>query len=100
MGGAYQPQGHVHFLVHHLDFGYTLQEAIDTPRWRHQGGTLSFLEHGSPEAWAEGLRAKGHLVRGTGGSLFGGAQAIRVDPETGTFFGASDSRKDGAAIGF
>ncbi len=100
MGGAYQPQGQVHLLVHHLDFGYTLQEAVDMPRWRHQGGTLSFLEHGSPEAWAEGLRQKGHLIRGTGGSLFGGAQAIGVDPETGTYFGASDSRKDGAAIGY
>lgn len=100
MGGAYQPQGHVHLLVHHLDFGYTLQEAVDAPRWRHQVGTLSFLEHGSPEAWAEGLRAKGHMVRGMGGALFGGAQAIRVDPATGTYFAASDPRKDGAAIGF
>lgn len=100
MGGAYQPQGHVHLLVHHLDFGYTLQEAVDAPRWRHQAGTLSFLEHGSPEAWAEGLRARGHLVRDTGGALFGGAQAIMVDPATGTYFAASDPRKDGAAIGY
>lgn len=100
MGGAYQPQGHVHLLVNHLDFGYGLQEAVDLPRWRHQGGALSFIEHGAPQAVAEGLRAKGHNVRGIGPSMFGGAQAILVHPRTGSYFGASDSRKDGAAIGF
>lgn len=100
MGGDYQPQGHVQLLVNHLDFGYSIQEAISMPRWLHQGGRLSFLEYGTPESVAQGLRDRGHTVRGGSGGLFGGAQAILVDPVTGTYFGASDPRKDGAALGY
>jgi gamma-glutamyltranspeptidase / glutathione hydrolase len=100
MGGAYQPQGQVHLLVQHLDFGHTLQEAVDLPRWLHQTGSLSFLEYGTPEWVADGLRDRGHVIRGASGALFGGAQAILVDPATGTYFGASDPRKDGAALGY
>ena len=48
----------------------------------------------------EGLRRLGHDVVPSDASEFGGAQAILVDPETGTYFGASDPRKDGAAIGY
>ena len=100
MGGAMQPQGHVQFLLGHLDFGLGLQEAVDVPRWRHYSGTRVGIEHGTPRATMEGLRALGHDVRPSSGGSYGGAQAILVDPDTGTYIGASDPRKDGAALGY
>jgi gamma-glutamyltranspeptidase/glutathione hydrolase len=42
----------------------------------------------------------GHRATYSGGGSFGGSQVIMVDPATGTYFGASDPRKDGAAIGY
>ncbi len=100
MGGTMQPQGHVQFLLSHLDFGLGIQEAIDAPRWRHTASTDLLVEHGTPRSTIEALRALGHTVVPSHGSRFGGAQAILVDPTTGTYFGASDPRKDGAAIGY
>ena len=100
MGGPMQPQGHVQFLLSHLEFGLGIQEAIDAPRWRHTTGTELLVEHGTPRSTIEALRSLGHTVVPSHGSHFGGAQAILVDPETGTYFGASDPRKDGAAMGY
>jgi gamma-glutamyltranspeptidase/glutathione hydrolase len=100
MGGEMQPQGHVQFLLSHLDFGLTIQEAIDTPRFNHLAGLEVRLEHGTPRETMEALEARGHKVIPSAGLFFGGAQAILVDPATGTFLGASDPRKDGGALGF
>jgi gamma-glutamyltranspeptidase/glutathione hydrolase len=100
MGGPFQPQGHVQLLTGLIDFGLTPQEAIDSPRWRHTEGTQVLLEHGTPRATAEALAARGHEVEPAGGFAFGGAQAILVDPATGSFIGASDPRKDGCALGY
>ena len=41
----------------------------------------------------------GHKVNYSLGS-FGGYQAIKYDDELGVYFGASESRKDGNAIGY
>jgi len=100
MGGAMQPQGHVQFLLAHLDHGLPIQEAIDTPRWRHMAGLEVRLEHGTPRSTFEALEALGHKVRPANLSDFGASQAILVDPDTGTYYGASDPRRDGMAIGY
>jgi len=100
MGGPMQPQGQVQVLLAHLEHGLTMQEAIDLPRWRHMAGREVRLEHGMAHRTARGLAALGHRVRPAGGEEFGGAQAIVVDPGTGTYLGASDPRKDGAALGY
>jgi gamma-glutamyltranspeptidase/glutathione hydrolase len=42
---------------------------------------------------------KGHHVEWALGP-YGGYQAIRRDPESGVYFGASESRKDGQAAGY
>ena len=110
MGGAMQPQGHVQVLVNMIDFGMNLQEAGDAPRIRHDGsseptdevmrdGGEVILEAGySPEA-VKALQARGHKVTVANDGDFGGYQAIRRD-EKGVYFGASESRKDGAAQGY
>jgi gamma-glutamyltranspeptidase/glutathione hydrolase len=42
---------------------------------------------------------RGHHLRFDLGG-YGGYQAIMRDPETGVYYGASESRKDGCAIGY
>ena len=101
MGGDMQPQGHVQLVTSHIDGGLTVQEAADRPRWRHSHDKV-FLEWGHSAATVDALKSWGHKVSLGGGpaSGYGGAQIIMVDPETGTYFGASDPRKDGAALGY
>jgi gamma-glutamyltranspeptidase/glutathione hydrolase len=109
MGGDMQPQGHVQIIVNMVDFGMNLQEAGDAPRFYHTGsseptgtvmttgGTLS-LESGVPWQVRLELTRKGHTIEEPG--YFGGYQAVARDPETGILSGASESRKDGCAIGY
>ncbi|MDD8012041.1 MAG: gamma-glutamyltransferase [Acidobacteriota bacterium] len=110
MGGDMQPQGHVQILCNIIDFGMNLQEAGDAPRFRHagssepdgsrmaDGGTL-FLESGiEPEVVRELVR-RGHKV-GRSASEFGGYQGIWLDWDRRILIGASESRKDGCAIGY
>jgi gamma-glutamyltranspeptidase / glutathione hydrolase len=110
MGGDMQPQGHVQVLVNMIDFGMNLQEAGDAPRLRHDGsssptdevmtdgGELA-LEPGFDPAVIRELERRGHRMAGKRGD-FGGYQAIRRDPATSVYAGASESRKDGHAAGF
>ena len=110
MGGAMQPQGHVQVLVNLIDFGMNLQEAGDAPRVRHDGsseptdevmrdGGQVVLETGASPATVKALEARGHRVKVENDGDFGGYQAILRD-EHGVYFGASESRKDGAAQGY
>tara|TARA_B100001057_G_scaffold493708_1_gene588771 strand:+ start:3733 stop:5418 length:1686 start_codon:yes stop_codon:yes gene_type:complete len=110
MGGAMQPQGHAQIVINLIDFGMNLQEAGDAPRIRHvsnqqptggemfDGGELS-LESGFNYKEIRKLMKYGHKVIFSLGS-FGGYQAIMYDHELGVYFGASESRKDGLAIGY
>lgn len=110
MGGSMQPQGHVQVLCNILDFGMNIQEAGDVPRFRHggssqpSGGDMSsggfvYLESGIPAETCRGLMKRGHRFVGTVGG-FGGYQGIWRDPDTGVLAGATESRKDGCAIGY
>ncbi len=112
MGGSFQPQGHMQVLINLLDYGMNLQEAGDAARLFHEGGkqptsvnqdplgTL-FVEPGIPHASLERLEKMGHNVKVIEeGVMFGGYQAIWRDPQTGVYTGATEMRKDGAAIGY
>ncbi|TQM16708.1 gamma-glutamyltransferase 2 [Pseudoxanthomonas sp. 3HH-4] len=112
MGGAMQPQGHVQIVMNLVDFGMTLQEAGDAPRVQHDGSTepvgsatamtdggVVQLESGFPYETVRALMDKGHHVEWALGP-YGGYQAIKRDPETGVYYGASESRKDGQAAGY
>jgi gamma-glutamyltranspeptidase/glutathione hydrolase len=119
-----QPQGHVQILCNIIDFGMNVQEAGDAARFHHQGSTeptapLSArgeaatgtsisrmtaggwvaLESGVPMDTQRGLAHKGHDVRFESDG-FGGYQGIMYDARRDTYFGGSDSRKDGQAAGY
>ena len=110
MGGAMQPQGHAQIVINLIDFGMNLQEAGDAPRIRHvsnqqptggemlDGGKLS-LESGFDYKEIRQLMKYGHKIIYDLGS-FGGYQAIMYDNESGVYYGASESRKDGSAMGY
>jgi gamma-glutamyltranspeptidase / glutathione hydrolase len=106
MGGDMQVQGHVQILINMIDFGMSLQEAGDAPRVKHLGtfpyrgkvtpGEIQ-LESGFPYETIRALMMIGHKV-GYTYDAYGGYQAIML--RNGVYYGASDSRKDGAALGY
>lgn len=111
MGGDMQPQGHVQVLVNLLDFKMGLQEAGDAPRVRHtgsstptgqsadeQGGTV-YAESGIDDPTRSELARRGHELS-TDKADFGGYQAIWYDAQRGVYYGATESRKDGVALGY
>lgn len=110
MGGDMQPQGHVQVLTDIIDFGMNIQEAGDAARWRHYGGSevtgepstgvgTVEMESGFDPAVKAELEKRGYeIVPGTGG--FGGYQAILWDAKHHVYWGASEMRKDGEAIGY
>jgi gamma-glutamyltranspeptidase/glutathione hydrolase len=98
MGGQYQSTGHARFVSNMVDYGMDAQAAIDAPRCFAEDGELQVERGYAPEV-VKGLAALGHNVVEPETAI-GGAQAIRIDPETGVLMGASDPRKDGAALGY
>jgi len=110
MGGDFQPQGHAQVVMNMIDFGMSPQQAGDWPRVEHAGGSSPWGDQatdGGEVAFERGISLKvklklaemGHRVR-SGSGAFGGYQAIwRLDDPL-RFFGGSDPRKDGAAIGY
>jgi gamma-glutamyltranspeptidase/glutathione hydrolase len=110
MGGGMQPQGHVQIVINLLDFGMNLQEAGDAPRIHHIGssqptgevmedGGIVNLETGFDYEVIRDLMLRGHTIQFAHGP-YGGYQAIMRDPESGVYYGASESRKDGQAAGY
>lgn len=110
MGGDFQPQGHAQVVMNMLDFGMSPQQAGDQPRVEHSGsseftggtmeggGRLTF-ERGFSDTVKEQLVAMGHEIRPNVGA-HGGYQAIWREDEPLRYFGGSDPRKDGCAIGY
>jgi gamma-glutamyltranspeptidase/glutathione hydrolase len=109
MGGDMQPQGHVQVLTDIIDFGMNVQEAGDAARWYHTGGSevtgepptgnIVEMESGFDPAVKAALAARGYTVKpGTG--AFGGYQAILWDAKNRVYWGGSEMRKDGLALGY
>jgi gamma-glutamyltranspeptidase/glutathione hydrolase len=105
MGGDVQAQAHVQVLVNLIDRGMNLQQAIDAPRVRYISGRGVMMEDALTAPVIEALIQRGHerVMPAPGLThriLMGGGQAIMIDPTTGALLGASDSRKDGMALGY
>jgi gamma-glutamyltranspeptidase/glutathione hydrolase len=97
MGGSMQPQGHVQVLLNLLLFGMDVQQAADSPRFRHLSGLRVALESPIDDDVRGALRALGHEIADESGVAFGGAQLI-LKLARGWAAG-SDPRKDGMAAG-
>ena len=111
-GADTQVQTNFQVATHVLDFGMTVAEAVEAPRWRHtQDPTESTIPHTCkdelllearfPQEVAEGLRKRGHdlnILVDWGAS--GSEMMAQLDPETGAIFGAADPRRDGYTIGW
>jgi len=110
MGGEFQPQGHGQVLMNLIDFGMSPQQTADQPRVMHfesssptgttmvDGGTVGF-ERGFGADIGRQLADMGHRLRDDIG-VFGGYQAIWAQTNPLRYFGGSDPRKDGCAIGY
>ncbi|MDP6666060.1 MAG: gamma-glutamyltransferase [Dehalococcoidia bacterium] len=109
-GADTQVQTNMQVITGVFDYGLSVAEAIDGPRWTHnQPGMGSAYPHPATNslqiedrAGAEvinGLVGRGQPVESTG--MWGGAGsegAIQVDLENGTLFAASDPRREGDAL--
>ena len=108
MGGDMQPQGQAQIISNMVDFDLAVQEAGDSPRWHHVGGSeptgevipgtgTLHLETGVPRATQEALAAMGWKLGPSDGG-FGGYQAIERWP--GRYAAATEMRKDGVALAY
>jgi gamma-glutamyltranspeptidase / glutathione hydrolase len=102
MGGWNQAQAHAQFVSHVVDFNQNIQAALETARFTKQNfaGCDVELENRIPGNVRPELEAKGHKLTMHNGfsDSFGGGQAVMRDYAAGVNYGASDPRKDGAAI--
>ncbi|MFZ0205557.1 MAG: gamma-glutamyltransferase, partial [Roseiarcus sp.] len=98
MGGSMQPQGHVQVGMRMFGLGRNPQAAIDGPRWRVDGGKV-MVEAAWDGEFRRGLGARGHVLEDAPPLQFGAAQVIWRLP-AGGYLAASESRRDGQAVGF
>jgi gamma-glutamyltranspeptidase/glutathione hydrolase len=102
MGGWNQSQAHAQFVSNVVDHGMNIQAALEAARFNHESfvGCEVSVEERVPEAVRAQLGTRGHVVRvrGSFSGIMGGGQAVLRDGAAGVNYGASDPRKDGAAI--
>jgi len=87
-------------ILNVIDFDMNIQQAINAPHIHHQWlpDRIDFEEFGLSEDVKNNLLAKGHIL-GKERSL-GRCEGILVDQKNKIYFGATDPRGFGAAIGY
>jgi gamma-glutamyltranspeptidase/glutathione hydrolase len=87
-------------LLGAIDFKLDPQSAVSAPRVHHQWMPDQLtVEPGHPKDVLDKLRAWGHNVQPSPYPL-GAVQLIARDPASGAWLGATDPRRDGAALGY
>lgn len=104
MGGDIQPQGHVQTVVRMLDYDQQPQAACCAPRWKLNRDFTLDVESTMRADTITGLSAMGHTLKTIEDPYmdFGSGQFIwrlSENREDG-YVVASDSRRDGQAVGF
>jgi len=102
MGGWNQSQAHAQFVSNIADHKMNIQAALEAPRFTKitfEGCDVE-IEDRVPASIRDELTAKGHKLKVHPGfsAEVGGGQAVMRDFSAGLNYGASDPRKDGAAI--
>lgn len=105
MGGDIQPQGHLQTVVRMLDYRQQPQAACSAPRWKLNRDFSLILEATMSADVVAGLRQLGHSLRPINDPFrdFGSGQFVWRMHESNQEWGyvaASDSRRDGQAVGF
>jgi len=102
MGGWNQSQAHAQFIANLADYKMNIQAALEAPRFtkRTFPGCDVQMENRISQKTRDELAAKGHKIQvmGTFSTAVGGGQVVMRDFAAGVNYGASDPRKDGAAI--
>jgi gamma-glutamyltranspeptidase/glutathione hydrolase len=94
--GICQTQAQV--MVQHVDYGLSLQDAIDAPRARLWDGRKVQIESRVGAGTIAGLRTRGHEIADDPPWItlvVGGMQGIAREPLSGVLAGAADIRRDG-----
>ena len=111
-GADTQVQTNLQVIAHVLDFGMTVQEAVEAPRWRHlQDRTESTYPHTAEEQLRmesrvqdgarDGLARRGHRLEMIGAWEGTGSEVmIQVDAAEGALHGGADPRRDAYAVGW
>jgi gamma-glutamyltranspeptidase/glutathione hydrolase len=102
MGGWNQAQAHAQFVSNIVDHGMNVQAALEAARFTKLTlhGCDVIVEDRVPASVRDELTSRGHelQVNGAFSSLVGGGQSVMRDRSTAVNSGASDPRKDGAAV--
>lgn len=107
-GGEGQPQTQAALVTRIVDFGFSVQDAIEAPRWLHGrnwGASSNNLKVESriPQDVLDELIKRGHPVEKLEAAYtdqMGQSGAILIDPVTNVKFGGADPRGEGAALGY
>ena len=111
-GADTQVQTNLQVITHILDFGMTVAEAVEAPRWRNtQSPTESAVPHVTEDLLhmesrfgadvRGGLEQRGHRLNVLGPWDASGSEVmIQVDAESDALLGAADPRRDGYTIGW
>ena len=102
MGGWNQAQAHAQFVSDVVDHNLNIQAALEAPRFTKHSfeGCDVEIEARVPQTVRAELGQKGHQIKVIADfdSDAGGGQAVMRDFSAGVNYGASDPRKDGAAV--
>jgi gamma-glutamyltranspeptidase/glutathione hydrolase len=108
-GGETIGQTQFQVLLNILDFGMSIQEAIEAPRlslfadpsfYGTGADILVRIENRVAEGVVESLRKKGHRAEFTRGYALGSVQGILMNLETGTMAAGADPRRVAYAVGW
>jgi gamma-glutamyltranspeptidase/glutathione hydrolase len=104
MGGDIQPQAHVQTVVRMLDYNQQPQAACCAPRWKLTRDFTLDVEATMRAETIAGLKGLGHQLKAIDDPYmdFGSGQFIwrLSDLHEDGYVAASDSRRDGQAVGF
>jgi gamma-glutamyltranspeptidase / glutathione hydrolase len=87
-------------IMNVLDHGFSIQAAIEAPRFRTGFGRELWIERRIDDNVVQDLRRLGHEVQllDSWTPFVGGGQGLMRDPDSGAFLAGADPRRDGYAL--